>query len=394
MDAKRPAVLILGTRGIPAAHGGFETFAERLALHLVARGWDVTVYCQREVTEAKTRFETDTWAGIRRVHVNIVGDSPGATVAFDWHCVRDAAKREGVCLVLGYNTALFLAYLRLHQRPIITNMDGIEWRRLKWGFLPRAWLYANEWLALRLSQRLVADHPRIADHIQARSGRTDAVMIPYGADPVFTAPEAPVRALGLEPGRYLVSIARIEPDNSLLTIIRAFSRRKRGMKLAVLGLLDTAHPYHRDVVAAASDEVVFTGAIYDTPIVAALRVHARAHCHGHQVGGTNPSLVEAMSAGSAIIAHRNPFNLWTAGADQFFFDDEESCSAAIDEVVEDDAAVTAAKAAARDNASARFGWLPVLTAYEREIAALGGYTETLPASSPWPKNQAMGGPQR
>ena len=339
------------------------------------------------------RFETDTWAGVRRVHVNVVGDSPRATVAFDWHCVRDAARREGVCLVLGYNTAVFLAYLRLCHRPILTNMDGIEWRRRKWGFLPRAWLYANEWLALHLSQRLVADHPRIADHIKTRCGRSDAVTIPYGADPVFTAPEAPVRALGLEPGRYLVSIARIEPDNSLLTIVRAFSRKPRGVKLAIVGLLDPAHPYHREVAAAASAEVVFTGAIYDGPIVAALRVHARAHCHGHQVGGTNPSLVEAMAAGSAIIAHRNPFNLWTAGADQFFFDDEESCSAAIDRGISDDDAVAVAKAAARDGASTRFAWLPVLNAYGREIADLGGYRETIPAAPGWSPDPAMREPQ-
>ncbi len=373
MDDDRPAILILGTRGVPAAHGGFETFAQRLALYLVGRGWDVTVYCQKEVARVERRFEVDRWAGVRRIHVAVAGDNARATMAFDWHCIRHAASERGVCLLLGYNTAAFLTYLRLHRRSVITNMDGIEWRRLKWGMAPRAWLYANEWMALHLSQRLIADHPRIADHIAARSGRRDAVMIPYGADPVHAAPHAPVQALGLTPDAYLVSIARIEPDNSLLTIVRAFSRAPRGMKLAVLGTLDPQHAYHRAVRAAASPEVIFLGPIFDAPLVAALRFHARAHCHGHQVGGTNPSLVEAMAAGNAIVAHDNHFNRWTAGDEQFFFGDETQCEAMIVRVIQDESAVAAAKNAARERAQTQFRWGPILAAYEREIAALGGY---------------------
>src|SRR5271156_2721521 len=109
----QPSLLILGTRGIPASHGGFETFAERLALFLVERGWHVGVYCQEEVEHLETRFRGSFWRGVEQINVAVASTGPRATLEFDWHCVRDAASRPSVCLVLGYNGAIFLPYLRL-----------------------------------------------------------------------------------------------------------------------------------------------------------------------------------------------------------------------------------------------------------------------------------------
>src|SRR5262249_28262205 len=145
-----------------------------------------------------------------------------------------------------------------------------------------------------LSHRLVADHPAIADHLATRRGRGAIAMIPYGGDAVTNAAIEPLATLGLPPGSYLLSIARTEPDNNILTMVKAFSRRTRNAKLVVLGTLADEHRYHQAVRAAASAEVIFPGAIYDPTVVAALRFHARAYCHGHMVGGTNPSLVEAL----------------------------------------------------------------------------------------------------
>jgi glycosyltransferase involved in cell wall biosynthesis len=249
-------------------------------------------------------------------------------------------------------------------------MDGIEWRRPKWSRPVRAWFYVNEWLAAWLSHRLVADHPAIADHLASRRSRRAIAMIPYGGDRVTSAPAAPVEALGLVPDRYLVSIARIEPDNNILPMVRAFSREPRGARLVVLGSLDDAQPYHRAVRAAASPEVLFPGAIYDRQTVAALRFHARAYCHGHTVGGTNPSLVESLACGNAVLAHRNRFNLWTAGPGQFFFSDEGECGRLIGQILADDAAVARARSAARARAG-EFDWTDVLGRYETELATLG-----------------------
>lgn len=379
---ERPTVLILGCRGVPAAHGGFETFAERLSLFLVARGWRVVVYCQHDGAQGP-RFRTDTWQAIERVHVAARRDGPLGTLEFDWHATRHAARLKGACLVLGYNTALFLPLLRGTGHAILTNMDGIEWQRPKWSRPVRAWFYVNEQIAARVSHRLVADHPVIADHLASRRSRDAIVTIPYGGDPVRRASKEPIGRLGLEPGRYLVSVARIEPDNNVLSIVRAFSRRRRSSKLVVLGRVDETNAYHRAVREAASDEVVFPGAIYDPETVRALRFHARAYCHGHSVGGTNPSLVEALWCGNAVLAHKNAFNIWTAGHDQFFFSTEDECERWMDHILTDDLAVERAGRAARRRAAADFGWRTILETYERELATLGGYrldpSRTVPA---------------
>lgn len=370
--ATPPTLLILGTRGIPAAHGGFETFAEKLALFLVERGWRVGVYCQDEVTTVTQRFRSEMWRGIELIRTQVASEGPRATLEFDWHCVRDAARREAVSLVLGYNGAVFLPWLRLSGRKVLTNMDGIEWRRPKWSLPVRAWFWVNEWIAAWSSHRLVADHPIIADHLATRRPRSATAMIPYGGVPIRSAPTAPLARLGLESGRYLVSIARIEPDNSILTLVEAFSRKPRGMKLVVLGTLSDEIAYHRQIMAAAGPEVLTPGAIYDANIVQALRFHARAYMHGHTVGGTNPSLVEALWAGNPVIAHDNPYNRWTAGDAALFFSDEASCSEAIERLIADDALAAGLKAAALVRAEKDFKWQAVLEHYEREALALMG----------------------
>ncbi len=360
------SILILGTRGIPAAHGGFETFAEKLSLFLIKRGWHVCVYCQHEVERVEKRFESKIWRGIELINVQVASKGPRATLEFDAHCVRDAASREGICLVLGYNGAAFLPYLRIKGKKIITNMDGIEWRRPKWGIAARTWFWLNEWIAAWISHRLVADHPRIAEHLSTRRSSEAIVMIPYGGEAISEAPVAPVRALGLDPGRYLISIARIEPDNNILTIVEAFGRRPRNAKLVILGQLSESNPYHLAIREAAGKDVVFTGPIYDGEIVRALRYHARAYMHGHTVGGTNPSLVEALAAGNAVVAHDNEYNHWTAGAAGLYFSDAETCDKLMSRVIEDDLLVARRSALARERARQVFQWENILLAYEHE----------------------------
>lgn len=388
MSDLAPALLILGTRGIPAAHGGFETFAERLALHLAARGWRVGVYCQREVERVRERVSTRLWNGIELITIEVAVRGPAATLAFDAFCARDAASRGGVCLVLGYNGAVFLPYLRARGARILTNMDGIEWKRPKWPLPVRAFFYLSEWIAAWSSHRLVADHPVIADHLATRRPRRAIATIPYGGDPLpGTLPPPP---LALVPGRYLVSIARIEPDNSILTMVEAFSRKARGVRLVVLGTLDDRLPYHRAVRAAAGPEVLFPGAIYEAESVQALRAHALAYLHGHTVGGTNPSLVEALWAGCAVIAHDNPYNRGTAGEGQFYFSDGAGCEAAIERVLSDADALARARRAGQAR-TRHYRWADVLAAYEDEARRLGGYRS--PMSRP-PAPTAFSPPPR
>lgn len=366
---------ILGIRGIPAAHGGFETFAEHLALYLREKGWKVIVYCQES---GPGEIFNDTWNGIERVRIPVFGDGALSTIIFDWISVRDAATHQDLCLTLGYNTAIFDIFLRLKGVPNVINMDGIEWIRAKWGKLAKTWFWLNDWIGCWVGNHLVADNPAIKTHLITRVSGDKITMIPYGAVPVENAPEEPVRALGLEPGRFLTVIARPEPENSIYEIIKAFSSHPRGYKLAVLGTYLETNAYHRTVRAAASDEVVFLGAIYDPPTVQALRFHSAAYVHGHQVGGTNPSLVEALGANNPVFAHDNRFNRWVAGEGACYFDSVESLSTHFDEVIGNAEAMAVMRDASRRRFKRALTWPIVLGAYEKLLTRFCPQVDSAP----------------
>lgn len=353
---------ILGIRGVPAQHGGFETFAEKLSLYLSKRGWAITVYCQEDGPGVP--WESD-WQGVRRIHIPVKRRGAAGTVIFDWAATRHAMTQEGLFLTLGYNTAVFNLLQRAKGQVNVINMDGIEWRRDKWGAVAKTWFWLNERAGCWIGNHLVADHPRIKDHLSTRVSADKITMIPYGGDEVLSADAGLLTAYGIEPGEFSVIIARPEPENSFLEMVRAFSSKRRGHKLVVLGnFTPERNAFHKQVMDAASDEVIFPGAIYEAPVVQALRFYSRFYLHGHRVGGTNPSLVEALGAGCAVIAHDNHFNRWVAGPEAAYFKDEAECAALFDRLLADDAAVQRMKAASRARFYERFTWEQVLSEYE------------------------------
>jgi glycosyltransferase involved in cell wall biosynthesis len=316
---------ILGCRGIPAKYGGFENFAERLALYLTSKGWLVTVYCQPEEDSQEIREEY--WNGIRIINVPVPIVGAIGSIIFDWKSTLHVAQEDGLILVLGYNTALFSFWCRLKGKTNLINMDGIEWRRAKWKLPEKAWLYLNEWAGCWLGNHLIADHPQITTHLRSRVPASKITMIPYGTEPVKQADVTLLQAYHLLPNQYALVVARTEPENHLLEIVSAFSRQKRGFKLVVLGrYLPERFSYHQQVLDTASDKVQFLGTIYDQSIVQALRFYARLYIHGHSVGGTNPSLVESLAASCPILAHDNRFNRWVAGTGAHYFQDESDCA--------------------------------------------------------------------
>lgn len=361
-----PRLVILGSRGVPGRHGGFEAFATRLAPFLVARGWRVTVACQSDDGSA----QPPQWQGVRLVHHHPRTAGPLATIETDLRAVLATLRRGAdIVLTLGYNTALFGSLLRAARIPHLMNMDGIEWRRSKWSRPVRAWFWANERMARFTADHLIADHPEIAEHLARHVPRARISMIPYGGDAVAAADPGPAIArFGIEPGRYAAIVARPEPENSILELVQAFSRRPRGCTLLVLGRLDDAHPYHRAVRAAASADVRFAGPEYDATVLASMRAHSRLYLHGHRVGGTNPSLVEALGAGTAVLAHDNRFNRWVAGAAAAYFTDADDCDAALDRLLAPGIDLGPMRAAARSRHAEAFRWPPVLAAYEALLA--------------------------
>lgn len=352
---------ILGIRGVPAQHGGFETFAERLALYLVERGWRVTVYCQED---GRGRVRTDRWQGVDRVIIPVsVGGSLG-TVLFDLLSVVHACRTSELCLTLGYNTAVFNVLQRIRGAINIINMDGIEWKRKKWGAVAKAWFWFNERIGCLVGNHLVADHPGIQQHLETRVRGDKITVIAYGARAIHGLGRPQRTALGVMPGNFLTVVARPEPENSILEIVRGFSKRRRGVNLVVLGNYSESNQYHRQVKAAASSEVIFPGAIYDPDQMDALRLASLLYVHGHQVGGTNPSLVEALGAGNAIVAHDNKFNRWVAGDAAMYFDGSDGFSGLLDSLLSDPDAIAELSRQAILRYEAMFTWESILKSYE------------------------------
>ena len=373
---------ILGIRGVPAAHGGFETFAEYLALYLTAQGWKVTVYCQHEGTGPITE---DDWRGVRRINIPVKGDGAKSTIVFDWIATKHAARVGDLCITLGYNTAVFCALLRLRGVNNVINMDGIEWKRGKWGMVAKTWFWMNEWAGSLLGNHLVADHPEIKKHLARGTAEKNITMIPYGADHVTSYSPDVLAKYGLQPGQFGLLIARAEIENSILEVVRAWSSQQRGMPLVILGnYKPDEHAYHRAVKAAAGPEVMFVGAIYDKTVVSGLRAACRFYVHGHQVGGTNPSLVESLGAGNAVLAHDNRFNRWVAAGAGVYFGNEAECAARIEELVREDALITRMQAQALQQFHSRFEWNDVLAQYETLLA------EWLPQGAALKSEQASG----
>ena len=352
---------ILGTRGVPATHGGFETFAEVLAIYLVKRGWRITVYCQNE---GKGEITQDIWEGIRRIHIPTNGNGPFSTIVFDWKSTLHAAADHDLLLTLGYNTAIFSLVFRHKKLTNIINMDGIEWKRAKWTPPVRVWFWIQERLAMWLGDHLIADNPGIFDHLAKHANPEKITMIPYGAEPIQKADVSLIQAYGLESGQYATVIARPEPENSILEIVKAWSRQPRNAKLVILGNYTEKHYFQRAVLKAAGPEVVFLGPIYDKPILYALRHHCKLYIHGHQVGGTNPSLLEALGAANAILSYDNQFNRWVAGNGAVYFQGEDACAAQLDKILGDEERLDHLRQMSKARHAAAFTWKQVLHRYE------------------------------
>jgi glycosyltransferase involved in cell wall biosynthesis len=356
-------VRILGTHGVPAAYGGFETAAQSVGLHLRDAGWNVEVYCQLPGTGP---IAFDEWQGLRRVLIPEPRDGWRGTSAFDLTSTRHAMSVHApgdVWLTFGYNTGVLDVIPRLRGIPNVINMDGMEWTRRRWGLVKQGILLANERLAGLVGDVLIADHPVIADYLSRHFGARRVQTITYGADEVTSAPAAPLQDLGLTPGSFGMVVCRPIPENSILEIVTAWSAERRGMPLVVVGPYDQ-DPYHLQVRAAASDEVIFPGAIFDPERLRSLRFHSALYLHGHTVGGTNPSLVEAMAAGNAVVAHRNPYNTWVAGPGNAFFSGPEDLARLLATLLPDADRRRRMGEASRARFRAEFTWEKIGGQYE------------------------------
>ncbi|MBY0464127.1 MAG: DUF1972 domain-containing protein [Burkholderiales bacterium] len=361
------SLAILGTRGIPAKYGGFETFAEQLAIRLVKRGLHVTVYA-----EAEEAGLPDTWIqGVRVRYIARPRWGAASVVGFDCRCLADAHGQYDVVYMLGYGAAWACWVSRRLGQRVWLNVDGLEWARTKWGVLARTYLRWMEWVSSWAPSRIIADAQAIADHFRGRFPRAvPCSFIAYGADEMDATLHDPalLNAWGLMPRQYALVVARPEPENHVLEMIRGYRQSGRVEPLVVVGDVQPVTKYQELLLAEASDQVKFLGGVYDAAVLSCLRVNAACYLHGHSVGGTNPSLLEALACGNPTIAHDNPFNREVARDAAWYFSSLSELASCLSQVMDmPEAARITAQIRSRQVIRDHYTWDGIADAYAHLI---------------------------
>lgn len=311
-------IAIIGTRGIPNHYGGFEQATEYISVGLLKKGHRVTVY-----NSHNHPYQKDTWHGVNIVHCydpEYIIKTPGQFI-YDLNCIRDARKRDfDVLLFMGYTSSSIWGKLYPKRSVIISNMDGLEWKRAKYSKPVQYFLKHAERLAVRFSHYHIADSEVIQDYLN-RTYAIQCQYIPYGASLYTDKNEEALHDYHLCKWEYFLLMARMEPENNIETVLEGFHNSNSTKKFLVIGNMNErygqyiSHKYIRD------DRIQFVGSTFDQGLIHTLRSNSHLYFHGHSVGGTNPSLLEAMASRALIAAHRNDFNQSVLREDAFYFSD-------------------------------------------------------------------------
>jgi len=318
---------ILGTRGIPNQHGGFEQFAEFVAPALVARGHEVWVY-----NSSLHPFGGSSWHGVTLIKEKDLEDRIGTAGQFvyDLNCILDARKRGfDVVLQLGYTSSSIWRRLMPRNAIVVTNMDGLEWKRSKYSSPVQSFLKRAEKWAVKGSDALIADSKGIQAYL-AEKYKKDSTFIAYGAT-LFDKPDAAVtEKYGLSPYSYNLLIARMEPENNIEAILKGQLDSTGNEKLILIG--NYGNKFGSYLKAKYDDpRAVFLGPVYDLTALNNLRYFSNLYFHGHSVGGTNPSLLEAMASNALVLAHDNIFNRTVLEEDAFYFSTFQDITSLLDQ---------------------------------------------------------------
>lgn len=361
-DSRPLRIAMIGTRGVPAAYGGFETAVEEVGRRLVERGHSVLVY-GREAGDGNAYH-----LGMRRVTLPAVRQKALETLSHTALSTAHAITRARPDVALVFNAANspFLPLLRARGIPSGLHMDGLEWRRSKWGRRGREYYRWAEEFGVRNADALIADAPGIADYYTSEFG-VPTELLRYGAPILDTAPTAGIEAMGLEPGAYHLVVARFEPENHVLEIVEGFHASTARLPLVVVGSAPYSAEYTQRISAAAEGDarIRLVGGIFDQELLDALYVHALTYLHGHSVGGTNPSLLRAMGAGTAVTAFDVNFNREVLDDRGWFFTSADDVARQYSELEGDPAYARSLGDALRDRASREFRWSDVALGYEQ-----------------------------
>ncbi|MCD6116177.1 DUF1972 domain-containing protein [bacterium] len=291
-------IAILGTRGIPANYGGFETFAEELSTHLVKRGHDVTVYGRSHYISKNQKF----YKGVRVIVTQGVRhkyfDTPFNTILSTIHAFL---KKYDVVLYCNSANVLFTLPFRLKSTPVVLNVDGLEWKREKWGKFGRAVYRISEFLSTFVPDFIVTDAKEVCSYYKRKFNKS-SLLIPYGAHIGRESSTEALDRFGVMPGKYLLYVSRLEPENNAHVVVEAFEKVNTDYKLIIVGDAPYSTEYIKRLKSTKDKRIIFTGYVFGKGY-REFQSHAFAYIQATEAGGTQPALVEAMGRGSFILAN-------------------------------------------------------------------------------------------
>ena len=355
-------IALLGTRGIPANYGGFETFAEELSTRLVERGHQVTVYCRQEPAQPIYR-------GVHLQHLPTIRhkyfDTLAHTANSTWHLLF---HRPDVALYCNGANAIFTIWPRMLGVPVALNVDGIERKRKKWNRAARAWYLVSEWFSTFCPTVVITDALTIEQYYRERYGKK-SVFIPYGAEVGKVASDEVLRTLGLERERYFLYVSRLEPENHALEVRESFEQVDTPMKLALIGDAPYAQEYIARVRDTRDPRIVMPGAIYGAGYHE-LGSHCFAYIHATEVGGTHPALIEVMGRGALVLYRNTPENAEVTGDAGIPFEAGQLAPALRRVLAMSATERGHYRAAATARVTARYSWEAVTDQYEKLLAGM------------------------
>ncbi|MEX2621055.1 MAG: DUF1972 domain-containing protein [Egibacteraceae bacterium] len=354
-------IALVGTRGVPARYGGFETAAEEVGARLAARGHVVRVYC-RNPGQTTCRYRGMHLVNLPAVRLKVLETLSHTALSVAHVCLHGA----DVAIVFNAANALFLPLLAARRVPVAVHVDGLEWKRGKWGPTGRRYYLASERLAARWADRLIVDAQAIGDYYQRRYGRSGSYL-PYGAPITCADAQERLAQLALSPRTYHLVVARLEPENHVDVIVAAHRRSSALLPLVVVGGARYGERYVRRLneIAAQDERIRLVGGIWDQQLLDELYVNAATYIHGHSVGGTNPSLLRAMGAATPVLALDVAFNREVLGDTGAYFQDAATLAALIEKAEVHPARAAARGRSGQDRARSLYDWDAVAAGYER-----------------------------
>lgn len=384
-SSTRLRIGIFGLRGLHPDRetSGFETAFGVIAPALAARGHSVTVYSRHGATSPARRLPRED--GVDLVHLPSPGGKNLAAVTSTFLAVLHALafRRFDAWLFVNVGMGHHCALARLSGRPVVLNVDGLDWTRAKWGPIARAYFRSAAWMAVRVCTRLVTDAVAMQRYYRARFG-VDADMIAYGAEVGDSVAPERVRELGVRPRGYYLIVSRLVPENSLLEMLGGFGKSVTRRSLVIVGGATYEDDFQRRLRSLAREDsrVVLAGHVADQELLRELWCNAHAYLHGHSVGGTNPALLRAMGFGSCVLALDTEFNreaLDEAGL--YFPGDVDAIASLLDDVDTQDSSLGDLRRRAQERVREHYDWNVITDRYERLLQDVTGSSPAVRAGS-------------